>query len=93
MFLTGDQIVAARRLAGIRTQADLAHRAGVGLATVARAELARADVPNMQLEAMLKIVRALEAAGVEFYLGTTGSIIGGFEIRRRNPSPDSTDSP
>jgi transcriptional regulator with XRE-family HTH domain len=88
-MLTGDQIAAARRLAGIRSQADLAAAAGVSRPTVERAETARRLIPSMNVEAMARIVRALEAAGIEFYLESGASLAGGVGIRRRaSASPE-----
>ena len=83
LMLTGDQIAAARRLAGIRTQADLAVAAGVSRPTVERAERARDIIPGMGTEAMTGIVRALEAAGIEFYLEHGASLAGGVGMRVR----------
>ena len=86
-MLTGDQIAAGRRLAGIRSQADLAMAAGVSRPTVERAEAARGLIPSMNSEAMARIVKALEAAGVEFTLDIGSSLAGGLGMRRRAP-PD-----
>ncbi len=84
-MLTGDQIAAARRLAGIRSQAELAIAAGVSRPTIERAEAARGLVPSMNAEALARIVRALEATGVEFYLDIGSSLAGGVGMRRRAP--------
>ena len=81
VMLTGDQIAAARRLAGIRTQADLAAAAGVSRPTVERAEGAKGAIPGMGTAAMAAIVRALEAAGVEFHLDGGASLAGGVGMR------------
>jgi DNA-binding XRE family transcriptional regulator len=83
VMLTGNQIAAARRLAGFRTQADLATAAGVSRPTVERAEGAKAAIPGMGTAAMEAIVRALEAAGVQFYL-EGGSLAGGVGMRGRD---------
>jgi transcriptional regulator with XRE-family HTH domain len=85
-MLTGNQLAAARRLAGIGTQADLATKAGVGRATVERAEQARDEMPNMRTDQLVQIIVALEAAGVEFYLAEGASLAGGLGMRlRRKP--------
>jgi transcriptional regulator with XRE-family HTH domain len=81
--LTGDQIAAARRLAGMRSQADLAAAAGVSRPTVERAEAARSLIPSMNADAMSRIIRALEAAGIEFHLGDGASLAGEVGMRRR----------
>lgn len=78
VMLTGDQIAAARRLAGIRTQADLATAAGVSRPTVERAEAVRGAIPAMGTTAMGKIVRALESSGVQFVMSD-----GGLTMRAR----------
>jgi len=83
-MLTGDQIAAARRLAGIRSQAELAIAAGVSRPTVERAEAARGLIPSMNTDALTRIIRALEAAGVEFYLDPGSSLAGGVGMRRRS---------
>ena len=84
-MLTGDQIAAARRLAGIRSQAELAVAAGVSRPTVERAEAARALIPSMNCDAMARIVRALEAAGVLFHLREGDPLAGGVGMRLRAP--------
>jgi transcriptional regulator with XRE-family HTH domain len=81
--LTGDQIAAARRLAGIRSQAELAAQAGVSRPTVERAEAARNLIPSMNADAMARIIRALEAAGIEFHLDGGASLAGDVGMRRR----------
>jgi transcriptional regulator with XRE-family HTH domain len=83
-MLTGDQIAAARRLAGIRSQAELALAAGISRPTVERAEAARALIPSMNCDAMARIVRALEAAGVEFFLRPGETLAGGVAMRLQN---------
>ena len=85
-MLTGDQIAAARKLAGIKTQADLAARSGVSEPAIARAEAAGSNFPGMQTTNMVKIVRALEAAGAEFALESGASLAGGVSIRVRGGS-------
>jgi hypothetical protein len=83
LMLTGDQIAAARRLAGIRSQAELAIAAGVSRPTIERAEAARSLIPSMNSDALARIVRALEAAGLEFHLEPGSSLAGGVGMRRR----------
>ncbi|WP_189042225.1 helix-turn-helix domain-containing protein [Aliidongia dinghuensis] len=84
-MLTGDQIAAARRLAGIRSQAELAALAGVSRPTVERAEAARHLIPSMNADAMARIIRALETAGIEFHLDGGASLAGDVGMRRRSP--------
>lgn len=68
--LTSGQIRAARALLRWRAQ-DLAHRSGVGVATIRRAELADSET-SMTVPNDLAVRRALEAAGVEFIDGNGG---------------------
>jgi hypothetical protein len=66
-IITGGQMRAAR--AFLRWSADdLAKAAKVGVATVRRAE-AQDDVPNLLVNNMEAIRRALEDAGIEFTNG------------------------
>jgi transcriptional regulator with XRE-family HTH domain len=83
-MLTGDQIAAGRRLAGMRSQAELAEASGVSRPTVERAEAARALVPSMNAQALARIVKALEAAGVEFFLTHGASLVGEVSMQRRS---------
>lgn len=82
VMLTGNQIAAARRLAGYRTQAELAAAAEVSRPTVERAERFGDEIPGMNTEIMVRIVRALERAGIEFYLDG-GTLAGGVGLRLR----------
>ena len=58
------QVRAARGLLGI-SQTDLSRRAGVGLATVKRIERTSEEL-HVTLQTLLRIRKALEAAGVIF---------------------------
>jgi transcriptional regulator with XRE-family HTH domain len=80
-MLSGNQIAAARRLAGIGSQEDLANLAGVSRPTVERAEGAREAMPLMRTDQLVRIVRALEGAGVEFFLSPGASLAGGLGMR------------
>ena len=82
-MLTGNQIAAARRLACVGSQEDLARLAGVSRPTVERAEGAREALPPMRMDQMVRIVRALEAAGVEFFLPPGAPLAGGLGMRMR----------
>lgn len=93
VMLTGDQIAAARRLAGYRTQADLAAAAKVSRPTVERAEGAKGAIPGMGTAAMAAIVRAIEARGVEFYLDGGASLAGGVGMRLSSKSSSRGDAP
>ena len=86
-MLSGNQIAAARRLAGIGSQEDLANLAnlanlaGVSRPTVERAEGAREAMPLMRTDQLVRIIRALEGAGVEFFLSPGASLAGGLGMR------------
>lgn len=84
-MLTGDQIAAARRLAGLRSQAELAAAAGVSRPTIERAEAARGLIPSMNCDAMARVIRALEAAGVVFFLRPGESLAGAVGMQLRVP--------
>ena len=81
VVLSGNQIAAARRLAGIGSQEDLANLAGVSRPTVERAEGAREAMPLMRTDQLVRIIRALEGAGVEFFLQPGASLAGGLGMR------------
>lgn len=80
-MLTGNQIAAARILCGFIRQADLAAVSGVSEPTIARAELARGEVPDMSTKAMRHIMLAFERSGLEFYLENGESAVGGLGMR------------
>ena len=65
------------------TQAELAERSGVSLPTIKRLELRRGLLP-VRLATLLKLQRALEAAGVEFIAGGNG---GGPGLRLKTKLP------
>lgn len=82
-MLTGDQIRAARQLAGIARQDELGELAGVGEATIQRAEAAGKEIPGMNTTKMAAIVRALESKGVAFMADGSVSLVGGLSMRLR----------
>jgi transcriptional regulator with XRE-family HTH domain len=65
MLSTGNQLRAARALAGI-DQADLATRAGVHVNTVRAMEGKGEAMLKSALDVVTRVQSALEAAGVEF---------------------------
>ena len=80
MATTGRQIAAARTLLGW-TQARLAQESGVSPASAQRAERAP-GIPQMQTGSLFALVRALEAAGIQFIdADETGG--EGVRLRRR----------
>lgn len=85
-MLTGDQISAARKLAGLARQEDLADLTGLGIATIQRAESAGKDIPGMNTTKMAAIVRALESKGVAFMADGSVSLVGGVSMRLKRKS-------
>lgn len=82
IMLTGNQIRAARQLAGMRRQDQLAAAAKLGVATIQRAEKAGDQIPPIAAPGMAAIVRALEQADIVFEL-SGGSLAGGVTFRKR----------
>ena len=81
-MLTGGQIRAARVF--LRWSAkDLASAAGVGVATIHRAE-ATDDVPNLQTRTLMRVQRALETAGIQLIDEGSHSADGGPGVRFRS---------
>jgi transcriptional regulator with XRE-family HTH domain len=75
--ITGSQLRAARAL--IRWSAkDLAKAAGIGVATVSRAEV-EDGIPSITSANLKAMQLALEAAGVEFSFGNGG---GGVRVKK-----------
>lgn len=71
--ITPEQMKAARSLVGISAE-ELAARAGLGVATIRRAELREADEP-MSAEVYQAVRQALEEAGVKFlWTGASGGL-------------------
>jgi transcriptional regulator with XRE-family HTH domain len=74
---TSGQLRAARALLGW-TMVELAGRAGISARTVARCEIGE-GVPRVTVRTIERIVRVLEAAGVQFLHGSDGP---GVRLRR-----------
>ena len=83
-MLTAAQMKAARALVGM-DQKTLAELSGVSLPTIQRMEASNGVVRGV-IETLMKVMGALEAAGVEFINeGSTISEGGrGVRLRRRN---------
>jgi transcriptional regulator with XRE-family HTH domain len=73
------QLRAARAMAGL-TQAQLAKRSGISIATVKRLELESGALP-VRLDTVQKLQRALEAAGIGFIEQNGGG--PGVRLRER----------
>ena len=65
MLTTGNQLKAARALAGI-DQHTLANRAGINVNTVSAMEKRGAQTLTSGLEKITAVMRVLEDAGIEF---------------------------
>jgi transcriptional regulator with XRE-family HTH domain len=84
-MLTGNQLRHARQLAGFKAQADLAKLSGVSRSTIARAELSGDAFPKIEMEAMIRLMRAIEAEGVGWKLPDGASPAGGLVPIGREP--------
>lgn len=88
-MITAQQMRAARALAGI-DQRTLAERAGVSLPTIQRMEASDGVVRGV-VDTLVKVVRALEEAGVEVIGEGQASTGGGRGVRlRQAPGGDQT---
>jgi transcriptional regulator with XRE-family HTH domain len=72
LLKTGDQLRAARMLAGL-TQSELAKRCGMHLNSISAMEKRGAKTLTSGLDTLNEVVRALESLGIEF---TNGDAIG-----------------
>jgi len=80
-MLTGAQMKAARALVGME-QKTLATRSGVSLPTIQRMETSDGVVRGV-IETLMKVMEALQAAGVEFINEGAISNGGGRGVRLR----------
>ena len=83
-MITGTQMRAARALAGL-DQRTLAAMAGVSLPTIQRME-AGDGVVRATVDTLVKVVEALERAGVELLGENQASDGGGRGVRLRQPA-------
>ena len=81
-MLTPAQLRAARALLGI-DQRTLAEQAGVSLPTIQRMEAAGDGYVRGVVESLIKVVEALERAGVELIKENEVSSTGGRGVRLR----------
>lgn len=81
-MLTAAQMRAARALVGMEQKA-LADSSGVSLPTIQRMEASNGVVRGV-IETLMKVMSALEAAGVEFINEGATSTGGGRGVRLRN---------
>lgn len=83
-MLTAAQMKAARALVGME-QKTLAELSGVSLPTIQRMEASNGVVRGV-IETLMKVMGALEAAGVEFINEGAVSSTGGRGVRLRRGS-------
>jgi transcriptional regulator with XRE-family HTH domain len=81
-LLTAAQMRAARALVGMEQRA-LAEASGVSLPTIQRMEASQGVVRGV-IESLMKVMGALEAAGIEFINEGAASASGGRGVRLRN---------
>ncbi len=80
-MITAAQLRAARALLGM-DQRDLAEASGLSLPTIQRME-ASEDVIRGQVESLMKLIAALETAGIELINQGAVSDSGGRGVRLR----------
>lgn len=81
-MITARQMKAARALLGI-DQRTLAERSGVSLPTIQRMEASEDNV-RANVDTLVKVVQALEQAGIELIGEGTASAEGGRGVRLRS---------
>jgi transcriptional regulator with XRE-family HTH domain len=84
-MITAAQLRAARALVGI-DQRELAAQAGLSLPTIQRME-ASDGVIRGNVDSLMKLVAALDAAGIELIAENAASAGGGRGVRLRGSSP------
>ena len=83
-MITAAQLRAARALLGIDQQ-TLAGMAGVSLPTIQRMEASQGNVRGV-IDTLIKVVEALNAAGIELLGDNARSEGGGRGVRLREPA-------
>jgi transcriptional regulator with XRE-family HTH domain len=83
-MITAAQLRAARALLGIDQQ-TLAGMAGVSLPTIQRMEASQGNVRGV-IDTLIKVVEALNAAGIELLGDNARSDGGGRGVRLREPA-------
>jgi transcriptional regulator with XRE-family HTH domain len=84
-MITAAQLRAARALLGI-DQRELAARAGLSLPTIQRME-ASDGVIRGNVDSLMKLVAALDAAGIDLISDNATSTGGGRGVRLKAPPP------
>jgi len=88
--ITAAQMRAARALAGM-DQRQLAEAAGVSLPTIQRMEGSEGQVRG-NVDSLVKVVEALDRAGVELIAEGAVSTDGGRGIRLKDKSPPASEN-
>jgi len=84
-MISGAQLRASRALLGI-DQRKLANMSGLSLPTIQRME-ASEGVIRGNVDSLMKLVAALEAAGIELIAENAISSGGGRGVRLKGPTP------
>jgi transcriptional regulator with XRE-family HTH domain len=84
-MITGAQMRAARAMLGIDQRA-LAERSGLSLPTIQRMETSNGVVRG-NVDSLMKLVDALQAAGIELIADNAVSGQGGRGVRLSRPAP------
>ena len=84
-MITAPQLKAARALIGV-DQRTLAEKSGLSLPTIQRME-ASDGVIRGNVDSLMKLVTALDAAGVELISDNAISSSGGRGVRLKEPQP------
>lgn len=86
-MITGPQMRAARSLLGI-DQKVLAELSGLSVPTIQRMEASSGNVRGV-VDSLIKVVTALESAGVELIGEGSASVAMGRGVRLKDPVPKS----
>jgi predicted transcriptional regulator len=86
-MITASQMRAARALLGI-DQKTLAELAGLSVPTIQRMEASAGNVRGV-VDSLVRVVHALELAGVEIIGEGATSVAGGRGVRLKSPIPKS----
>jgi transcriptional regulator with XRE-family HTH domain len=84
-MISSAQLRASRALLGI-DQRRLAELSGLSLPTIQRME-ASEDVIRGNVDSLMKLVTALDAAGIELITDNAASSAGGRGVRLKRPAP------
>lgn len=91
-MITSAQLRAARALLGI-DQRQLAELSGLSVPTIQRMEASAGGVIRGNVDSLMKLITALDAAGIELIGDGAASAGGGRGVRLRTPQPPATAAP